>query len=301
MTFTRRFLTIATASGVAMAGLALAAPTHVFAGTGVSQFCEDQNPATGWNGSYGQADDIPILGGPYGAGGSSFPVTLGVELSTNGGLHAALCYSTSPYGSAGGEVTGGAIGLDALTGATWTNPGANEVNASCTPDSMPQGEQIACQAATNPTYAVSPGPAGTAGDVISVNVPFSVCFGGCSGTSAALAPTGLLIGQLAPIAEPGIGVGYSVQSMQLYVNGVLVANEAPQAAGAYVDPFGAVEESLDFSQGGPCTGAICVPQGYVGTTGNDVAGFTVLGDSFNVGGPLTKQCVYWNPSTNRCP
>lgn len=301
MTFPRRLLTIVAASGVATAGIALAAPQHVLAGYGSSTTCEDNNPATGWSGHFGSTDDIPLLGGPYGAGGASFPMTLGVEVATDQGLHVALCYSTSPFNSPGGEVTGGAIALDALMPPTWSNPAGNTVNAACVPDSEPQGEELSCEAATSPSYSLSQGPAGTTGDVISVNVPFTVCFGGCSGNSAAVAPTGLLVGQLMPVSEPGIGIGYALQSLQVFVNGELLVNEQPSAAGAYVDPFGAVEESLDFSQGGPCTGAVCVPQGYVGTTGNDVAGFTILGSSFNVGGPLTKQCVYWNPSSNRCP
>jgi len=304
VTFTGRLLTIASAGTLAAAGLAVIAPAHALAGYGPSLACEDNNAATGWNGHQGQADDIPLLGGPYGAGGMSFPVTLGLEVTTDRGLHVALCYSTSPYASTGGEVSGGAIAVDALNpggGAVWSNPDGNTVNASCMPDSVPQGVSLACEAATSPSYSIAPGAAGTTGDVISVNVPFTVCFGGCSGTSAGLAPTGLLVGQLVPVSQPGVGVGYQLQTLQVYVDGVLVVNEAPQAAGAYVDPFSAVEESLDFSQGGPCTGAVCVPQGYVGTTGSNVAGFELLGASYNVGGPLTKQCVYWNPSTNRCP
>jgi hypothetical protein len=303
VTFTRRLLSIATAGGLAGAGLLTVAPVHVFAGSGASTTCSDNNAAAGWSGHYGTTDDIPLLGGPYGAGGSSFPMTLGVEIATDQGLHVALCYSTSPYSSTGGQVSGGAIAVDALTppSGVWSNPTANKVNAVCMPDATPQGEQLSCQAATSPTYSITPGPAGSTGDVISVNVPFTVCFGGCSGSSAALAPTGLLVGQLVPVAQPGIGVGYTLQSLQVIVNGVVVVNQTPSPAAAYVDPFRAVEESLDFTQGGPCTGAVCVPQGYVGTTGNNVAGFSLLGISYNVGGPLTKQCVYWNPSTNRCP
>ena len=287
-----------------MAGLAVVGPAHAFAGSGTSTACEDNNSASTWNGTFGQHDDIPLLGGPYGAGGSSFPVTLGVEIATNSGLHVALCYSTSPYGSTGGEVSGGAVAFDALTpasSATWSNPSANTVNAACLPDSQPQGEQISCQVASSPTYAVTPGPAGSTGDIISVAIPFSVCFGGCTGSGAAVAPTGLLVWQLVPVAEPGIGVGYTLNSLQVFVDGTPIVDQAPGAVGAYANPFGAVEESLNFSQGGPCTGVVCVPQGYIGTTGNNVAGFSVLGVFFNVSGPLTKQCLYWNPSTNGCP
>lgn len=287
-----------------MAGLTVVGPAHAFAGWGASTICEDNNAAAGWKGTYGQADDIPILGGPYGLGGSSFPVTLAVEIATDRGLHVALCYGTSPYGSPSGEPSGGAFSFDALTPAsnpTWSNPSANAVNAACIPDGVPQGEAISCQVASNPTYAVTPGPAGTTGDIVTVAIPFTVCFGGCTGSGAAVAPTGLLVGQLVPVAEPGIGAGYTLQSLLVYVDGSIIIDEAPTPVGAYVDPFGAVEQSLDFSQGGPCTGAVCVPQGYVGTTGNNVAGFSILGVSYNVGGPLTKQCVYWNPSTNRCP
>ncbi len=301
MTFTRRLLTIAMATGVATAGLAFAAPARVLAGYGSSTACEDNNPSTGWSGHFGSTDDIPILGGPYGAGGSSFPMTLGVEIATDQGLHVALCYSTSPYNTTGGEVTGGAVAVDALTPQTWSNPADNRVNAACVPDSVSQGEQVSCEVGTNPTYTVTPGGAGTTGDVISVNVPFTVCFGGCSGSAAGLAPTGLLVGQLAPVSEPGIGAGYALQSLQVYVNGTLLVSEQPNAVGAYADPFGAVEESLDFAQGGPCIGVACEPNGYVGTTGSNVAGISLLGQTYNVGGPLTKQCVYWNPSTNRCP
>jgi hypothetical protein len=70
-------------------------------------------------------------------------------------------------------------------------------------------------------------------------------------------------------------------------------------AGAYVDPFGAIEESLDLSQGGPCSSGYCVPKGYLGTTGNNLLGFTVLGIPINVAPP--KVCPYYNPNTSYCP
>ncbi len=309
MSLKRHLLTITAAGGVALAGLAVAAPTHVFAGNGYSTTCNDNNPPAGWTGQYGVGDDIPLIGGPYGVGGTGAPMTLGVEASdANGTLHVALCYSTSPYNSTGGETTGDAIALDLLGAPSWSDPQGSTAQVSCNPDNNPQGVALSCLAATTPSYSVT-GQPGTTGYAISVNIPFTVCFGGCTGSGAGVAPTGLFVGQLVPVPEPGIGFGYKVQSLQVYVNGALIANFPPiTLAGAYINPFGLVEESLDVHSGGPCSAGFCVPAGYIGTTGANAAGFQILGIPVDLGGGYipftsipTKQCLYYNPSTSYCP
>ena len=285
MALTRKVLSIISAGGLAVVGMAIASPTHAFAGTGnASTQCED---------GVGN-DDLPS---PLFV---TNPITLGVQIASpalageglgggSGGTYVGLCYATGSYNNIGPEITGGIIGVG-------VGPGT-QAGAVCYPDTNPQGVVISCSAATAPTFSVSPGPAGSSGDLVTVNVPFTVCFGSCNSTGAGLAPTGLLVGQLTPVAEPGIGVGYQLSNVQVYVNGVLVVNTSAQA-GAYVNPFGAVADSLNFAQGGPCLANECVPDGYIETTGNAVAGFQVQGLSFNI--PVPKECLYTNPA-GQCP
>jgi hypothetical protein len=231
------------------------------------------------------------------------PITLGVEVgaldpSATGRGHIAICYSTNPYGSTNPSVSGGEIAVDLLTGADYTNPSGNTANVACYPDAVPEGVPISCEAGSTPTATISHGPSGTTVDVITVSVPFTVCAGACRVGAVNVGSTGVLVGQLSPVTEPGTGVGYQLSLLQVVVDGVTVVNATPGPTGAFVAPFQAVAESLDFSQGGPCFVGKCVPAGYVETTGSDVAGFQVLGIPFNVAVP--KLCLYSNPSGS-CP
>jgi hypothetical protein len=293
-----RALACTAAGAVAITGLVSLGSIHALAGSGFSTVCNDNNPPAGWTGAYGVGDDIPLIGGPYGAGGSAAPITLGVEISTAGSLHVALCYSTSPYASTTGEATGGAIAVDLLNPPSWSNQGGNTAAASCNPDQNPQGAALACLVATKPTYSITPGSSGQSGDTITVNVPFTVCLGGCTSSGVSVNPTGVFVAQLVPAAEPGIGVGYQMGASQVWVDGLLVGAGPVGPTGAYVNPFGAIVQSLDFSQGGPCLVGVCVPKGYVETTGTPVAGIQLLGTSINVFVP--KECIYTNPS-GQCP
>jgi hypothetical protein len=280
----RHLRTITAAGSLSLtlcAGAAIGAPLAAHA-AGTSQYCND--------GLGNEYREVTIL---------TTPITLAVEIGSGGSLlnpNVGICYATSPEGTTSPQTAGGSF---AVAGNPYgSNP---TIGVGSTSDSN-SAEQVNGGANATPTYSITPGPAGSTGDVISVTIPFTVCLGPCTGTGTGLNPTGVLVGQLVPVAQPGIGVGYTLQSLDVFVNGTVVFHEAPTTlAGAYVNPFGAVEESLDISQGGPCTGIACVPQGYVGTTGANYAGISILGVPVNVGGPLTKQCVYWNPSTNRCP
>lgn len=137
----KRVLSVTAAAGLALGALAVAAPTHAFAGNLSSTACEDNS------------DDVPILGGPNSLDPNA-PITLGVEVGIFGSPtsvsnltsgHYALCYSTSPYGYSGPETTGGEIALDAAD-TTYSNPMGNTVNVACNPDSNPQGVALSCSA-----------------------------------------------------------------------------------------------------------------------------------------------------------
>jgi len=284
-----RLLSITAAGGLALAGLAVAPLTHAFAATG----CDD----TAGN----EYKEVSIAGGSNSAI-PGMPFTLAAEIGDGGTVldpHVGVCFGTNTEAqNAAGqpEVAGGAIFIDAL------NPASNDGFSTGANLLWDSGSNVKApaEATTTPSYAIVPGPAGGTGDTIALSIPFTVCFGPCSGSAPGLNPTGLLVGQLAPAPEPGIGIGYSLQSLDVYVNGALVFHEQPTTvAGAYVDPFGAVEESLNFSQGGPCSSGVCVPQGYVGTTGSNLVGFTVMGFPVSVAPP--KACPYYNPNTDYCP
>jgi hypothetical protein len=157
--------------------------------------------------------------------------------------------------------------------------------------------------ATNPTVTQTPGPPGSTGETLTVNIPFTVCFGACNTGSTTLGSTGLFVGQLTQVATPGLGVGYQLSLLQVYVNGILVENLQNAAVWAYVNPFGAVAQSLSLPQGGPCVVGVCtpgagVPTGYVMTTNNPVVGFAIPGvGTFNV--PIGHVCLYNNGMS--CP
>jgi hypothetical protein len=275
----RHLLTLTAAAGLAATGLAVAAPTHVFAQP--SQNCND--------GGGNEYREIPLI---------TSPVVLAIEYGANNSAlypSIGICYVTSPWGTTTPETAGGMVWLH-------PNPYSNPaepvfVGSASDPNAAVQANGTATLDAG---YSITPGGAGSTGNTITLNIPFSVCVGPCTGSGAGLNPTGVLVGQLTPTPQPGIGAGYALQSLQVWVNGSLILNETPTTvAGAYVDPFSAVEQSLDFSQGGPCSSGVCVPKGYAGTTGNNLVGFTVLGVPVNIAPP--KTCPYYNPNTSYCP
>lgn len=273
-----RLLSLTAASGLAATVLAAGPAQHVLAGPpgAPSGYCND---------GIGQEFEVPIL---------TSPITLAVELGSNGSQthpHLGLCYSTTPEGSSNGEAAGGSAGYYVDLG----NPTGVNVYSFSDPGA-------AIQASTDdtvaPTWSIVPGTNGTTGDTIAVSIPFSLCLGGCDTFSPTINPTGLLIGQLVPVAHPGIGAVYELASLQVIVNGVTVVSAPDIPAGAWVDPFGAVADSLSLQQGGPCILNECVPQGYVETTGTTVAEVRILGHSEDVTPP--KKCLYTNPQ-GQCP
>lgn len=234
----RRLLTLTAAGGMAMAAGALTAPVHAFAGYGSSQNCGDQNSATNWTGQFGQADDFPILGGPYSLDPGS-PVTVGAEVSTNYGPHGALCYSTSPYGTPG--ASGGAVTVDVLsTFPAWSNPNENAVNVGCAND--PGGVvEPECLAAANPSITFTPAAAPAQGGTYTATIPFTVCFGtnltgGCSPSlngPVNIATTGVIVAAATTAAPSGTNEGAGLQLDQgtLWLAGIPF-NFAPPANAA---------------------------------------------------------------------
>lgn len=270
----------ALAGAVAMsAGLIIAIPHAAFAGTGSSQFCSDG----------AGNDDLPLT--------VTDPITVGVEvLSAPADLDAAVavCYSTTPTGYTGSETTGGYVFL--RTRKTTSPP---PVWGACIPDTNTAGLSLGCTFDVTPTYSVTPGPAGSTGDTITVAVPFAVCVGQCEGASPGLLPTGVIVGTLEPIPGPGTGAAYQVTSVQVYVNGAQVYSHEGVPVGAYLNPFGQVEQNLSSS--GPCVLSVCAPlAGYVEVTGQQPLLVLYLPDGTILPVTPPKQCLYANPST-ACP
>jgi hypothetical protein len=282
-----RLLSITAAGGLVALALGVGPATHAFAATA----CDD---------SIGnEYKEVSIAGGPNSAI-PGMPFTLAAEIGDGGTLldpHVGVCFGTNTEAqNAAGqpEAAGGEVFIEALnpasgdgihTGAAlFWDPNSN-VKANTT-------------ASTAPTYALNPGPAGTTGDTITLSIPFTVCFGACTATGTNVNPTGLLVGQLVPQVEPGLGVGYQLSTLQVWANGVLLVSAPPSTTGAYVNPFGAVAQSLNLSQGGPCIVGTCLPDGYVETTGSSIAGFQILGVPVNITVP--KECAYSNPN-GQCP
>lgn len=277
----KRALVAISAAGLGAAAVAVLPMTHVAAGSWPSTACED---ASG-------NDDVPIMTSPF---------TLGVEIASpalagvgfggyNGTNYVTLCYSTTPYGSPAPEITGGQLHAGVSNGGS--------VIAYCAPDSNQQAVALSCGATLGPTYTLTPGPPGSLGDTITVSIPFGVCLPQCTGTTLGVGATGILVGQLTPISEPGIGIGYQLSSLQVDADGTAVSIPVGPT-GAYVNPFGAIIDNLSLSQGGPCVLGTCVPGGYVEIPGGNVAGVQLDGTAFNVA--LPKECVYSNPN-GQCP
>lgn len=278
----RKVLSLVIAGALGVFGMLAGSASHAFAGYYPSNACSTTNDSI----------DVPII---------NSPITLGVQIGSpslprpgghGGETYVGLCYSTSPNGYDGSETTGG----DIQVGFT-PSTSAPAAEAGCIPDQQAQGVAVNCTALAAPTYSVTPGT-GLAGDTITVSIPFSLYLGQGVSDQPTLSPTGVLVGQLQPYAEPGSGVGYQLSFLQVWADGILLVSAPPSTAGAYVNPFGVAAESLNISQGGPCLEGVCIPAGYVESTGNPVAGVQLLNQSFNVAVP--KNCVYTNPS-GQCP
>jgi len=267
----RRLLMITAAGGVAAAALGVAAPTHVLAGSGWSQVCEDN------------ADDIPIM---------TSPITLGVQFASPGlgaighqgygpNSYVTLCYSDTPYGYTGPETTGGMFEVGLTNGQypyVWC---PNDANA----------QQLTINCGLFPTASFT--PSGVAGGTLTTTVPFSVCIGspltnpaGSSCTaSTSLEPTigatGLVVdsvglGGCCQASETGLGV---VPAGTLYIDGV-IQQQFESEAGAGVTPSAASGDVVTAGIPvciGPCE-TIPVPSGaWVGTDGAPVGTLDIPG------------------------
>ncbi len=285
----RHVFAFTAAAGLAVAGLAVAAPTHVFAGS-ASGFCED-------NGAGFPDGDIPIMTSPFTLGlqfGS--PATGAVGYGggpSNNSTWLQLCFAPAPN-NATSEPFGGFFG----GGVYNLTPQSAAVGESCISDTTAT-VQVNCQVGATPSYAITPGPAGSAGDLITVTIPFQVCLGPCAvAGTAAVQSTGVLVGQLTPVSTPGIGAGYQLSMLQVWVNGVEVVNLPGASVSAYVDPFSAVAQNITLFGGSTCVAGVCPAGGYLMTTNNPVVGFSIPGiGSFSE--PIGHECLYNSGTT--CP
>lgn len=272
-----RLVALAAAGGIATLGLAVGPATHAFASP--SGYCSD---------GQGEVIEQPLVSTPN--------LYVAVGVGKDGQLtfpHVVLCYATGQPNSTSPEIAGGAFVVTA-------NPSTSSPWATVWTQSDPTAaDQVNFSVGAAPTYTVTPAPAGSTGDEITVVAPITVCPSpACSSLTPGVGPTGVIVGQLTPVTEPGVGVGYQVSNVAVYVDGVLLAEYNPAAVGAYVNPLGAIEDSVNLSPGGPCVGSVCGPEAYVGTTGSSVAGVQLLGTPVSVAPP--PECVH-NPGSYTCP
>ena len=298
MGLTKQALSISAAMGIATAALAVAAPTSVFAGTGFSQYCFDNSASAG-------GDDIPIL---TGQGGLWLGVELGAltDQSASGLGHAALCFSQTPPGSAGPEVSGVNVSIDVAN--SWGHP--DLVDAECRPD--PEAVvQPGCHAVANPTVTFQPAAAPAQGGTYTVSVPFTVCFGtsltgGCSPSLSGpvgMGSTGVIVTSVTTGAPSGTdtGAGASVPSATLWLAGIPFGLDGPADVAAGV---GTQSVTAHPNNSTP----LCVLNGYCPSvpTGAGVA-FTGTQDvySISVNGTTWSYnpgyyCIVDSPGTAPC-
>jgi hypothetical protein len=280
MALKERFISIAAAGGLAAGGLALSAPTHVFAGTGLSQACEDNVGG----------DDLPD---------NLFvtnPVTLGVQIGSpalagaglpgaDGSTYVSVCYATTPYGSSAPQALGGFI----QAGDSAGNP-----YIACVPDSNPPSA-----VSTQPSCSVTGG--GTSGATVTVSIPFVVCSGvgsGCVGNpGAAPYTTGAVVGTLAETAPPpgGSGAAFTLSSLCVEVDGIPLTNCLTGLALGGATTSGRLPLNVGTSgTAGPCVPGLCVPVTYVGLSGAQLATLYLPGTGAAI--PLFGEpvCAYSN-------
>jgi hypothetical protein len=226
------------------------------------------------------------------------PITLGVEVGTNP-PNAMLCYSTGSPG-AGNTVTGGDI--HPYVGASPTSGGAIVFCGADPNVVVPVNCNNGVGYTASPTYSVS-------GGLVSVNVPFSVCTGGCFTTNPAVASTGVIVGTLAPTSGPSgtTGAGYGLSKVEVWLNGALIVSRAGFGiAGVYADTGnGPVYENLHGNPAGPCVLGVCLPlSGVVKTTGSSPTVYLLLPGSSSttpITVPIPPLCIYNNNDPTPCP
>jgi hypothetical protein len=246
MRLKRHLLTITAAGGLAAAGLALAAPTHVLAGpaNSASTVCDDHAGAI-------EGTEVTIL---------DSPITLALEVGGSGNNlsgHAQLCWSTTPEGSSGPELSGGSIALDA---PGFNAPGTDSVN--CYPDPATP-VAASCSFMTTPSVSAN-------GSNLTVTLPFGICAGvGTCPTVSNPGPapdaTGVIVGSITQVPPPpgGQSAAYQLTSVCVTVDSVVVECASGPVAGATTG----AAPSLFIADGGPCVNAICLP-----VTGNSTIG-----------------------------
>ncbi len=274
MTFTRRLLTIAMATGVATTALAVAAPAGAHA-AGPSQYCND--------GLGNEWREIPII---------TSPVLVAIEIGSDGtplNPYVAVCYGTAPEGSTSPQAAGGYVAVDA-------NPYGNTPSVSAASVSDPNSaEQLNLGGGAAPTYTLTPGPAGSTGDTVNFAIPVAICSGQCLNANPAVNPTGLIVGQLTPQAGPAgsVGAAYQLTSLDVYVDGIQVAGSTLEVGGAFVNTSQAGYSLRSDPVNGPCALSVCAPiYGYVDTTGTPLLtlDLPVTDQSLTLGAPA--ECLY---------
>jgi len=302
----RHLLTTAAAGALSIAGLAIAPITHALAGGPGTLMCADNNSAAGWRGTYGQADDIPILGGSNSPVPNS-PVTLALEVSYDQGYHAALCYSTTPYATPGGQ--GGNVAVDVLTSNanTWSNPGPtpNAVNTECGNDTT-NSLILACPGYANPTLTTAPCGGFTCGGSATLSVPFSVCLGTnltgpsiCGSGAPAVGATGVVLSNVA-VGEPPTGTNQGTTvtpNATIYVDGIALPS-GPLTTGA------GANLGTGFGQSVQVCVVICeaVPSAWAGVPAGPapMAVIDVAGVQVNLPNVLTSPACVSTPGAT-CP
>jgi len=248
----RRFVIVA--ATVALLGVVGVFSPAARAGTGSPQTCTDGGQ---WGRTY-----VPIL---------QSPIMLGLEFNvvrpTGGALpvfHAALCYSTSPYGwgddPSEKDTTGGRIEVNVYDDYRWDSSDLH--SASCEPQSNPSGLSTSCYVGTTPTVLI-----GEWGRDFTLLVPVTACFGSCS----TVGPTGVIVGQF-PLTQQ--------EWWRLWLEDVTDFRPAGTDTGG-----GVVTPSLSYCVNGTCT---------------PLTGSTQVGAGIdNPGGPR-QPWWEWYPGTLTC-
>lgn len=201
-----RMLVLGPAIALATVSLGAVVPGQALAGSGISQYCEDNG------------DDIPIL---------TSPITLGVEaialvthsLPTN----IELCYSTNSYGNTSPTPLSGSITVNVAV------PGTAPIGTNCASDS--NGGQIvtlSCTTAVAPSAAFTPASGGVGG-TLTVAIPISFCLGSnltgtlaCGGSTPTLGNTGVIVGNFSLTGPAGYPTGITLSGINVIADGIAV-------------------------------------------------------------------------------
>jgi hypothetical protein len=180
------------------------------AGTGSSASCSDD--------PYPYAHyEIPLI---------TSPITLTMEVpqgpdgdGTVYVRHVRLCYSTSPAGYGGDDITGGSVQV----GYNWFD--SEFVKVDCTPQSNPSALQVSCHSGSLGMTCVNGTCAGAWPGTMSssqhqngytVTIPIAVCVVACTTISPTVETTGWLHVQGGPTGAPsGTSTGAGVGGVQL--------------------------------------------------------------------------------------